>query len=431
MPEWAQWLLAALLLWVVVSILASSLVGRVLRLVTTRPPDGVEAEPALLRGVGPGHALGSAPGHPGDVPTSTPGGRSRRRVLVVDDEPALRLLLRTTLAADEFEVEEASSAEEAAELVRFWRPRLVILDVELPGMDGLTFCGQLKANPSLHSPAVLLLSGSDVSAEDARNAGADGLLGKPFSPLELVNVIDRVEHKTEELVAQAGEADTEQVLLYARDLSRLLEIERAQRRLLQHAYRQTVTALADALEVKDVATGLHALRVQRFAIEITEAVEPGLLDDPSLEYGFLLHDVGKIAVPDQVLNKPGPLTKEEFVLVERHPLIGAALLADVALLSGDGLRVVRSHHERWDGCGYPDRLAEQQIPLAARIFAVADALDAMTNDRAYRKAMSWDDAVDEILRESGRHFDPKVVSAFARCEQRLRTIHVELAANVA
>jgi HD-GYP domain-containing protein (c-di-GMP phosphodiesterase class II) len=199
-------------------------------------------------------------------------------------------------------------------------------------------------------------------------------------------------------------------------------VERGQRRLLQHAYRETVTALADALEAKDPLTGLHALRVQRYALELTEAVDRRLLDDPSLEYGFLLHDVGKIGMPDRIMNKPGPLTSKELHLVQRHPVVGAELLAGVALLQGEGLRVVRSHHERWDGAGYPDHLVATQIPLGARIFAVADALDAMTSDRPYRRAVPWEDAVDEIVTQGSRHFDPGVVAAFAQREGRLRQL---------
>jgi HD-GYP domain-containing protein (c-di-GMP phosphodiesterase class II) len=217
------------------------------------------------------------------------------------------------------------------------------------------------------------------------------------------------------------------LLIYARDLSRVIEVERAQRRLLQQAYRQTVVALADALEAKDPGTGLHAQRVQHYALTLTEMLEPGLLDDPSLEYGFLLHDVGKIGIADQVLNKPGPLTSAERGLIELHPTIGAEILGGVILLQGEGLNVVRSHHERWDGGGYPAGLAGERIPLGARIFALADALDAMTSDRPYRDALSWDEAIDEILSEDGGQFDPQVVRAFSIRERQLHRIFDELA----
>jgi ribonuclease P protein subunit RPR2 len=197
--------------------------------------------------------------------------------------------------------------------------------------------------------------------------------------------------------------------------------------LLQHAYRQTVTALTDALEARHEATGHHALRVQRYALELTDAIEPDLLEDASLEYGFLLHDVGKIGIPDSVLDKPGPLDDAEMRLMQRHPMIGADMLADVPLLDGEGLQVVRYHHERWDGSGYPNGLHGEEIPLGARIFAVADALDAMTSNRPYRGAGSWENALDEILRESGSQFDPRVVGALALRERRLHRTQHDLA----
>jgi ribonuclease P protein subunit RPR2 len=352
---------------------------------------------------------------------------TRRRLLLVDDDAGLRLLLRTTLAADECAVEETASAEEAADLARFWRPSLVVLDVGLPGMSGLAFCRELKQNPVYDSPRVILLTGGETSGDDAINSGADALLRKPFSPLDLLGMIDRLLEGEVLPLRTAEAASADQLLAYARDLQEVVQVERAQRRLLQHAYRQTVTAFTDALEARNEGTGQHALRVHRYALELTEAVEPGLLDDASLEYGFLLHDIGKIGIPDAILDKAGPLQDGELRLMRRHPLIGAALLADVPLLDGEGLQVVRSHHERWDGSGYPDGLAEEEIPKGARIFAVADALDAMTTDRPYRPRLTWDAAVDEILRESGHQFDPQVVTAFARREQRLRRTQHELA----
>ena len=352
---------------------------------------------------------------------------ARRRILVVDDDPSLRLLLRETLAADEFEIEEVASAEEAQDVARFWRPSVVLLDVQLPGLDGVSFCRQLTRGKTEEEPMVILLTGSRMTDQDARAAGARALLRKPFSPLQLIALLDRLSEGSSDLPIERSEGDAAQLLIYARDLSRVVEVERTQRRLLQQAYRQTVAALADALEAKDPGTGLHAQRVQHYALTLTEVVDRSLLDDPSLEYGFLLHDVGKIGIPDHVLNKPGPLSAEERALIELHPTIGAEILAGVALLQGEGVEVVRSHHERWDGAGYPQGLAGEDIPLGARIFALADTLDAMTSDRPYRSALSWDEAMDEILSQDGGQFDPHVVRAFSLRERRLRRIFDELA----
>jgi ribonuclease P protein subunit RPR2 len=258
--------------------------------------------------------------------------------------------------------------------------------------------------------------------------GATALLRKPFSPLDLLGTIDRVGEGLPQMPPTRDEPEvTDQLLAYAHDLDHVVQTERAQRRLLEHAYRQTVTALTDALEARSEATGHHALRVHRYALELTEAVEPDLLEDASLEYGFLLHDVGKIGIPDSVLEKPGPLSPDEVGLMRRHPLIGADLLSDVPLLDGEGLQVVRHHHERWDGTGYPNGLHGEEIPLGARIFAVADALDAMTTDRPYRDAQSWEHALDEILRGSGSQFDPRVVGALALRERRLHRTQHDLA----
>jgi ribonuclease P protein subunit RPR2 len=169
--------------------------------------------------------------------------------------------------------------------------------------------------------------------------------------------------------------------------------------------------------------------VQRYASELARALDPALLDDQSVEYGFLLHDIGKIGIPDQILQKEGSLTPSERRLLQTHTVLGEQLLSDVALLQGQGLRIVRHHHERWDGRGYPDGLGEVEIPLGARVFAVADALDAMTSDRPYRRACSWEEATAEITRESGRQFDPGVVEVFRERRPGLRRIHYELSAT--
>jgi HD-GYP domain-containing protein (c-di-GMP phosphodiesterase class II) len=226
-----------------------------------------------------------------------------------------------------------------------------------------------------------------------------------------------------------GSADNSPAGLSADDLRRLVELERGQRALLQTAYAETVAALARALESKDSGTGAHSQRVQRYALELADEVAPELLDDRSMEYGFLLHDVGKIGIPDSVLRKPAPLDDGERRLMETHTVLGERMLEDLALLRGEGLRVVRSHHERWDGQGYPDRLAGTEIPLSARIFAVADALDAMTNDRPYRSAGTWQRAAEQIALGEGLQFDPDVVEAFRVREFALRRLSQDIDAD--
>ncbi len=418
MPSWATWVLVGVALWAVVSVLVALVIGAFIR-----AGSGVESSErakALSAAASTRSRRAPAPAAPE---------LERERVLVVDDDPGLRLLLRTTLPASEFDVEEAESAEAAAETARFFRPGVVILDVGLPGKDGLSYCRELKRSP--RSPHVILLTGADVDRESIRSAGADAALSKPFSPVELLSLVDKVSHATPTLSPGAAVAEDEQLLIYARDLSRVVEVERAQRRLLEQAYRQTVTSLADALEAKDLATGLHGHRVQRYGFELAAAYDESLVADPSLEYGFLLHDVGKIGIPETILRKPGPLDETERRLMQRHPLLGVGILGGIPLLEGAGLEVVRSHHERWDGTGYPDGLAGEEIPVAARIFALADALDAITTDRPYRKRLSWETAIDEILGNSNAQFDPGVVAAFALREGRLKQIASELTERAA
>jgi putative two-component system response regulator len=399
MPAWTGWLALAVAAWIVASCVLGLLVARVIAFGT---PDATPSGPKV-----------------------SPVTEARRRVLIVDDDAPLRSLLRATLSSGEFDVREAYSAEHAVEVMRFWPPEIVLLDVNLPGLDGLTLCAELARSEEHRNAAVILLTGEQISETTARMAGARAVMRKPFSPLELLQVIARVVDR-HEFVSGVPRASEEQLLMYARDLASIAQAERTQRQLLQEAYRQTATALADAVDVRDRATGLHAKRVQRYALGLAEAVDASLLADPSLEYGFLLHDVGKIGISDHVLLKPGPLTDEERDLVRTHPLIGAQILHDVALLKGAGLDVVRHHHERWDGAGYPDRLAAEQIPLGARVFAVVDTLDAMTSDRPYRTALDWDDAVEEILAQSGRQFDPEVVQAFVAVEDELRSVYEDL-----
>jgi diguanylate cyclase (GGDEF)-like protein len=351
------------------------------------------------------------------------------RLLVVDDDPTFRILLRTTFEVVDIEVEEADSAEVAAELIASCAPNVVVLDVGMPGMDGLTFCRQLKADPVTADIGVVLLTGADGGTEDvADECGADAFLRKPFSPLELLNVVERIAGGLYEGPFRSSDnPPEEQLILYAQDLRRLLDVERGQRTLIQRAYRETVMALAGALESKDTGTGAHSQRVQRYAIELARGLDPSLLEDESVEYGFLLHDVGKIGIPDKVLLKKGSLSSAEKRLIESHTILGEQLLSGVALLQGAGLQIVRHHHERWDGSGYPDGLGRTEIPLGARVFAVADALDAITSDRPYRRAQSWEAATAEIVGEAGRQFDPSVVQAFRDRQARLRRVHYELA----
>jgi HD-GYP domain-containing protein (c-di-GMP phosphodiesterase class II) len=196
---------------------------------------------------------------------------------------------------------------------------------------------------------------------------------------------------------------------YAADLREVFKQERIRAQELRRSYKATVLALANAVEARDAYTGKHAERVAAYGLRIAHAA--GVEVDPQVEFGFLLHDVGKVAVPDAILFKPGPLTAQERALMTMHPRIGSEILRHIDFLD-DAKAVVLHHHERWDGDGYPDGLAGELIPLQARVFAVADALDALTTDRPYRPASGWAEARHVILAESGSQFDPAIVAAY-------------------
>jgi putative nucleotidyltransferase with HDIG domain len=351
------------------------------------------------------------------------------RLLLVDDDVNFRTLVRTTFDTVDVEVEEAADAAEALERVAADAPDVVVLDVGLPGTDGIELCRRLKSDRATDGVRVVLLTGLEDLGDVASQAGADALLLKPFRPLELLTVVERLAGGLIALPPRAGRvSDEEQLLLYARDLRHLIELERGQRALLEGAYRETVSALATALETKDTGTRQHSQRVQRYALELARTLDPLVAGHPSMEYGFLLHDIGKIGVPDQILRKPAPLTEAERRLMQSHTILGAQMLGGVAFLRGPGVDVVRSHHERWDGTGYPDGLGGEEIPIGARIFAVADALDAITSNRPYRRAQSWRTAHREIVAASGTQFDPDVVEAFCEREHALHEIRREFLA---
>jgi putative nucleotidyltransferase with HDIG domain len=207
-------------------------------------------------------------------------------------------------------------------------------------------------------------------------------------------------------------ADKERQLeRYAADLRETFKRERERSAQLRASYITTVRALANAVEARDAYTGKHAERVAAYGLAIARALGSRLADDPEIEFGFLLHDIGKVAVPDAILYKPEPLNEHERNLMERHTIIGVQILRGVDFL-GEAKAVVRSHHERWDGGGYPDALAGAAIPLSARVFAVADTLDALTTDRPYRPASALGPAREVIASLAGTQFDPQVVEAF-------------------
>lgn len=213
---------------------------------------------------------------------------------------------------------------------------------------------------------------------------------------------------------------------YATRLREAYRRERDRAREVRRSYMAAVRALTNAVEARDAYTSKHAERVAAYALQLGALIDARLAEEPEMEFGFLLHDVGKVAVPDAILHKPAALTSQERRVMRRHPKVGWEILGHIDFLGGEARRVVRFHHERWDGKGYPDRLRGDDIPLAARIFAVADALDAITTDRPYRSASPLAAARAEIRQEAGKQFDPQVVEALGDIpDDTLERIRIE------
>ncbi len=228
---------------------------------------------------------------------------------------------------------------------------------------------------------------------------------------DLRGEVERLRAALAEQEAHAAEKE-DQLERYAADLRETFKEERARAHELRDSYFATVRALTNAVEARDAYTGKHAERVAAYALEIGAAIGQRWVGSPEIEFGFLLHDIGKVAVPDSILHKPEPLTPQERELIQQHPVTGWEIVRQVDFL-GAASDVVRHHHERWDGAGYPDRLKGEDIPLTARVFAVADTLDALTTTRPYRPASPISDARTLIGEARGTQFDPAVVDAFA------------------
>jgi ribonuclease P protein subunit RPR2 len=323
-------------------------------------------------------------------------------------------MLRLVLEVEGLDVVTAHHVIEAEKRIAERLPDVIVLDIGLPGIDGVFYCERLRESLRTRRLPIIAISGSEEAGRRARLAGANAVLIKPLEPLHLLATVDKLCAMSGDQSGAAGASG---------DILRLIEIGQRQHELLTDTYRQILEALLDALESRDAETSAHSRRVSAYATRLTLELDPSLLDDPTLEWGFLLHDIGKIGIPDQVLLKPGPLDPTERRCMEKHPVIGHRMVGHIPFVQGRGIEVIRSHHERWDGLGYPDGIEGERIPVAARIFSVADALDAMTDARPYREAMRWSDAIDEIVRMRGTQFDPDVVDALVGAEPDLKTSH--------
>lgn len=330
---------------------------------------------------------------------------ARGQILIVDDEPDIREILRDTLE-DQFDCVEAGSAEEALTMIE--GKQVVISDIVMHGMSGLEMIPQvLQRSPDT---VVLMISGENSidSAIKAMRHGAFDYLVKPFNIRQLAAAVDRA-FQHHELLVSKRLYETQLEMLVK---SRTEELDHALSSV-EESYRMTLKALAAALETRDHDTHGHSERVVSFSLRLGQ--ELGLDSETmrSLEFGSLLHDIGKIGVPDAILHKPAKLSDEEWKTMRQHPIMGGKILNGIPFLKG-AARVVSQHHEMWNGTGYPERLKGEEIDINARIFAVADTFDAITSDRVYRAAQSYEAAAAELDKWAGEQFDPAVVAAFHR-----------------
>jgi len=328
------------------------------------------------------------------------------RILIVDDEEAIREVVSTLLSAQGYQCQTAGNGEEAIRKMRDSGFDLVLSDLVMPGVDGLKLIELVRGYDSV-VPVIMVTAMHDIStAIEAMRRGAYDYILKPFEKDQLFLSVRRaLEHRRliyeNRLYQQELERRVEERTL---QLSQALEE-------LEQSYDYTLEALASALDLKDAETEGHCQRVTAMTIVIARAMGVAEAELRQIARGAFLHDIGKMGIPDSILRKPGPLTPEETTIMRTHCDIGYQVLERIPFLR-EASEIVLAHQEKFDGTGYPRNLRAEQIPLGARIFAVADTLDAMISDRPYRKALPMAAAKDEIRRHAGSQFDPRVVEIF-------------------
>jgi len=332
---------------------------------------------------------------------------NRPRILIVDDEPEIRDVL-CELLGTEYDCSSVRCAEEAVTLVSAKRFNLVISDITMGEMSGLEMIPfVLQSSPET---VVVMISGMQTveSAIEALRVGAFDYIMKPFDLRQVEAVVRRaIEHHDLRCAKQRYENHLEELVE-----ERTAQLDKALDSL-EDAYRSTLKALTSALETRDLETHGHSRRVVTFSLRLGRELDLTPSQMRALEFGSMLHDIGKIGVPDAILRKPAKLSDEEWISMRQHPTHGQMILGGIEFLEG-AAKVVAQHHEKWDGSGYPLGLKAEEIDLNARIFMVADAFDAMVSDRVYRAGRPYEAAAEELVRCAGQHFDPQIVEAFHR-----------------
>ena len=347
-------------------------------------------------------------------------------ILIVDDTPANLELLAGILKACGYAVRLAAHGEMALRAVRLRAPELILLDINMPGMDGYSVCRSLKAEPDLrHIPVIFISAQAEPGQKEAAfDCGGVDFITKPFSVTEIEARVGT--HLRLGRLQRAME-------------DRNLRLQRTEgEQTASAAQESTIFALAKLAEAREAEDNGHLERIRAFCRLLAEAVRrdpelgPGLPDDfaETVYRASSLHDIGKTGIPDAILLKHGPLDEAEFEAVKRHTVVGSQTLAEVHDQYPNpqlamAIDIARSHHEKWDGAGYPDGLAGADIPLGARIMAIADAYDAIRSRRCYKGDIPHEDACRRIAGEKGRHFDPRLTDLFLQLHEEFRRIYEE------
>jgi putative two-component system response regulator len=338
----------------------------------------------------------------------------RTALLIVDDEQQITNSLKRELKSEKYDIFTANSAKDGLELLKTQDVRVLLSDWIMPGMDGITFLGLVS---NQYPEIVRILLTDQGNLKDAwgsiNYSQIFGYLIKPWNPAELKGIISKAfEHynlalenkRLQRLTLEQEEAITQ--------ITSELENRVSERtRPLQEAIKEGIIMLATAAEAKDDKTGNHVYRIRELTMKICKAMNLPLRQTNDISFFSMMHDVGKLHIPDSILLKPGPLTADEFDIMATHTVLGEKILGNKPFYK-TAREIARSHHEHWDGTGYPDRLRGESIPLPARIVAIADVFDALTHDRYHKKAWALTTAINDMRLLSGRQFDPEALDAF-------------------
>jgi putative two-component system response regulator len=310
---------------------------------------------------------------------------SNKRILVVEDNENVRKAITKTLQIENYQVIQAKNGEEALNVLERFTPDLILSDIYMSQMSGIHLFSQVRDNIRLKAIPFVFLVGDNRTdlTPMIRDLGVEDWITKPIDADGLIRIIN----------------------------SRLLRAAEIKVAHIDRAYLETVEVLANAVEGRDRYTRGHIERVTNYVLWMAEELRWPPENIRILQFGARLHDIGKIIIPDHILNKPGPLNAEEWVLMKKHPVAGAKIIKQISHLE-EAIPYILYHHEKWNGEGYPEGNSGREIPLGARVLALADVFDAMTTGRPYRPAQSRDSVLDHISRESGIHFDPDLVPTF-------------------